>query len=110
MRTSIVRPIDNDDLIKAICIRADEAWQALLIARAFGGGFEDMAWWVASEFSLSDLLDEAATREIDLSDQATVVHKTPLSESMIVKRARGEITEEEFRRWKKDFIEAKSDN
>jgi len=72
--------VDNQDLIKAIELRASECFPAMNIANALGGS-ETIAWRLVRSSSLSELIEEAISRKIELKEIKSAVDKKPLLET-----------------------------
>jgi hypothetical protein len=95
------KPVTDEGIIKAICLKAQACYNALAICRALGGekNFEDEEWWLCSTFCLKELVDEAKTRNLDLSQATTPVERQPVLQAMKYRHAVGEITTVELNQW-----------
>lgn len=62
----LTKPIASIDLIEAIAIACSPILGALDMCNALGGAQTDV-WQIVRTFSLSQLIDEAARRDLDLS-------------------------------------------
>jgi hypothetical protein len=95
----VTKPIQDGDVIKAICLRSSACFGTLLMLRSIGGDFNDPEWYLAKKYTLKELIDEADRRNLDLATSVTAVEQTPLSIAMKYRHARGEVTDSELERW-----------
>lgn len=102
-------PIVDADIVKALGLKCAMCYGALALCRALGRADEDNAWWLASNHTIVELLEEAKERGIDLSSAQTEVEHQPLLESMKYRRAVGEITEREYVLYARDVQSGKRD-
>jgi hypothetical protein len=65
-------------------------------ANAIGGSRTD-AWYLCHNYTLKELVDEADSYSVDLSDVKSSIDNIPVKESLYYKRAMGLITEQEFK-------------
>lgn len=98
------KEITNKDLTKAISLKCANCYGAMSFANALGG-YQDIPWQLCHKYPLKDLIEEAENRNIDLSNVNAAVEVMPVKETMFYKRAKGLITEQEFkelfRKWKR---------
>lgn len=97
------REVHNKDLIEAISLKCSNLYGAMAFANALGGS-KTTSWELCYKYPLYDLIAEAEDRRIDLSIVDTAVEVQPVMDSMYYKRAKGLVTESEFKelfnRWK----------
>jgi hypothetical protein len=90
------RTISVEDLKKAISLKCANCYAAMSFANALGGSRTD-AWYLCHAHTLKELLDEANTQGVDLSDVKSSIDNIPVKESLYYKRATGDMTEQEFK-------------
>ena len=88
--------ITDADVKKALSLRCAICFGALQLCRALGRADEPNEWWLANNYTIKQLIEEADRRGLDLSDVETDVEHQPLRLNMRYRLARGEITEREF--------------
>lgn len=97
------REVRNEDLIKAISLKCSNPYGAMSFANALGGS-RTTPWELCHTYPLYDLITEAENRNINLAEVNTSVEVQPVMDSMYYKRAKGLVTEVEFKelfsRWK----------
>jgi len=96
--TTIVkeRTISKEALKKAISLKCANCYGAMEFANALGGSKTD-EWILCHSYTLKQLLDEANSLGLDLSDVKSSIDEIPVKDSLYYKRATGEMDEKEFR-------------
>jgi hypothetical protein len=98
------RTISKEDLIKAISLKCANCYAAMSFANALGGSRTD-AWYLCHAYTLKQLVDEADSLGVDLSDVKSAIDHIPVKESLYYKRAMKLMTEQEFKaafsKWQK---------
>ena len=98
------RTISHKELKEAIRLKCANCYAAMSFANALGGSRTD-AWYLCHTYTLKQLLDEADSIDLDLSDLKSAIDNIPVKESLYYKQAMGLMTEEEFRaafrKWQK---------
>lgn len=98
------RVISTDKLKKAISLKCANCYGAMSMCNALGGMATD-EWILCHAYTLKQLLDEANSLGLDLSDVKSSIDDKPVKETLYYKRATGEMTEQEFqtafRKWQK---------
>lgn len=104
LKIATERVISTDKLKKAISLKCANCYGAMEFANALGGSKTD-EWILCHSFTLKQLLDEANSLGLDLSDVKSSIDDIPVKDSLYYKRATGEMTEQEFRaafsKWQK---------
>ena len=96
------KTISHDDLKKAISLKCANCYGAMSFANALGGSRTN-AWYLCHAYTLKQLLDEANSIGLDLSDVKSAIDHKLVKETLYYKRTSGEMTEREFqaafRKW-----------
>lgn len=95
-RLTVERVISTDKLKKAISLKCANCYGAMEFANALGG-YKSDEWILCHSYTLKQLLDEANSLGLDLSDVKASIDDIPVKDSLYYKRATGEITEQAFR-------------
>lgn len=95
-RLTIERTPSSEDLKKAISLKCANCYAAMSFANALGGSRTD-AWYLCHAYTLKELLDEASSLGVDLSDVKSSIDNIPVKDSLYYKQATGEMTEQEFK-------------
>lgn len=90
------RTISHDSLKKAISLRCANCFAAMQFANILGGTQTD-AWYLCHTYTLRQLVDEANSLGLDLSEVKSSIDDKPVKETLYYKRAMDLITEQEFR-------------
>lgn len=90
------RTISTDDLKKAISLKCANCYAAMQFANILGGSRTD-AWHLCHAHTLKELVDEANSLGVDLSDVKSAIDNIPVKDSLYYKRAMGIMTEQEFK-------------
>jgi hypothetical protein len=88
--TTITQPISDADLRKAICLKLSECFGAMNIANAIGGT-PSVAWTVARQHRLAELVADALDRGLPVGEFRAAVDNTPFMETKSYMRLREEI-------------------
>lgn len=90
------RTISVEKLKKAISLKCANCYAAMEFANILGGSKTD-EWILCHSYTLKQLLDEANSLGVDLSEVKSSIDHIPVKDSLYYKRATGEMTEQEFR-------------
>jgi hypothetical protein len=94
------RAVSDEAIVAAIAIKANACYGALAICRGLSSaGFDDDEWWLARNYSLRDLVQEADGRGLDLSNAVTSVERTPITSAMKYRHAKGEVSDADLAAW-----------
>lgn len=96
LKITTERVISIEKLKKAISLKCANCYAAMEFANALGGSKTD-EWILCHSFTLKQLLEEANSQGVDLSDVKSSIDDIPVKDSLYYKRATGDMTEQEFR-------------
>jgi len=96
-RTVSIEITDND-VKEAVRLKSSACFYTVTILHALGGGSDSGEWWLATNFTLKDLVEKAIEQKIDFTGIVNL-DNVPVESSMKYLHAIGKITDTELKYW-----------